>query len=96
MQVVIECVLYRDGLAPKRNDREGTERFSRRRLTLLALGKSADNPAVVALYKRFDTLAAGVERCAGVDLTARCDAQVEVLDALFGNDDGDGRPIRSG
>lgn len=65
-------------------------------VTLLTLGKSADNPGVVALHKRFDTLAAGAERCAGVDLTARCDAQVEVLDALFGNDDGDGHPIRSG
>jgi len=63
---------------------------------LLAPGKSADNPGAVALHKRFDTLVAGAERCTGVDLAARCDAQVEVLDALFGNDDGDGRPIRSG
>ena len=53
---------------------EGAERLSCRRLTLLALGKSADNPGAVALHKRFDTLAAGADRCAGVDLAARCDA----------------------
>ena len=73
-KVVIECILYRDGLAPKCNDGRGAERLSCRRLTLLALGKSADNPGAVALHKRFDTLAAGADRCAGVDLAARCDA----------------------
>ena len=54
---MIERVLYRDGLAPKRNDGRGTARLSRRRLTLLALDKSADNPGAVALHKCFGALA---------------------------------------
>ena len=95
-EVVVECVLNSDGFAPKRNGRAGTERFVGCHLALLAPSKAVDNPRAVTLDECLDALAAGAERCAGVDLAARSDAQVKVLDALFGDDDGDGCSIRSG
>ena len=95
-EVVVECVLNSDGFAPKRNGRAGTERLAGCRLALFAPSKAVDNPHAVTLNECLDALAAGAERCAGVDLAARSDAQVKVLDALFGDDDGDGCSIRSG
>ena len=95
-EVVVECILNGDGSAPKRNGRAGAERLIGCCLALFVPGKSVDNPGVVTLNECLDAFATGTKWRAGVDLAARSDAQVKVLDALFGDDDGDGRSIRSG